>query len=193
MKEYRGLLKMRKRIFTFSIWFFLLFATFCWILPVHATSLTTKSIQVLHPKTKNTVTMGKENFSYQTLVNKDTSETISVTEITQPSEYEGFLLRKHILRTPEEIYIVDGDFEFVFSQSNKKTQATTGDIVSIPSGMPFGFRHTSRGEGKVLVVSRSSALPDMLAEIGTSLNQNTPLNIQSINSVAKQHGIEFLN
>ena len=184
----------KKTISTLSAWFVvLLFATFCWILPVNAASTTTKNIQVFHPKTENTVTMGEETFNYRTLASKDSSETISVTEITQPSKYEGFLLRKHVLQTPEEIYIVDGDFEFVFSQSNKKTQASPGEIVSIPAGMPFGFKHSGKGEGKVLVVSRSDALPNMLAEIGTSANEDTALDISAISSVAKKYGIEFLN
>lgn len=184
---------MRKTIFTLLTWFVVVLTTFCWILPVNAASVTTKSIHVLHPETENTVTMGKETFNYKTLASDDSSETISVTEITQPSQYKGFLLRKHVLQTPEEIYIVDGDFEIAFSQSDKKIQASTGDLVSIPAGMPFGFRHTGRGEGKVLVVSRSSGLPDMLTEIGTSTNKSTIPDIQAVNSVAKKYGIEFLN
>ena len=182
-----------KIVFKLSTWIILLFATFCSILPVNAASITTKNVEVFHPETENTVTMGKETFSYKTLASNDSSETISVTEITQPSQYEGFLLQKHVLQTPEVIYIVDGEFEFVFSQSERKTQASPGDIVSIPSGMPFGFKHTNRGEGKVLVVSRSNALPDMLAEIGTSANKNNAPDIQAISSIAKKYGIEFLN
>lgn len=193
MNERLTTLTMKKTIFTLSTWFIVIFATFCFILPVNAASITTKNVEVFHPETENTVTMGKETFSYKTLASKDSSETISVTEITQPSQYEGFLLQKHVLQTPEAIYIVDGEFEFVFSQSNKKTQANPGDIVSIPSGMPFGFRHTDRGEGKVLIVSRSTALPDMLAEIGTSANKSTTPDIQAISSIAKKYGIEFLN
>ena len=94
------------------------------------------------------------------------------------------------MRTLEEVYIKNDDFEFFFSQSDKKTQATTGDIVSIPAGMPFGFRHTGKGKGKVLVVSRS--IPDMLAEVGRSANKDAP-DIEAIGSIAKKHGIEFIN
>ena len=184
---------MKKTIFTLSTLIFVLFTTFFLISPADAVSVATENIQVFHPNTSNTVTMGKETFSYQTLASKDFSETISVTEITQPPQYEGFLLQKHVVQTPEEIYVMDGDFEFVFSQSNKKTKASSGDIVSIPSGIPYGFRHTNQGEGKVLVVSRSTALPDMLAELGTSANKTSVPDIQTINSAAKKYGIEFLN
>ena len=184
---------MNNIILKLSAWSIVLLATFCLALPANAASIATEKVEVFHPEIENTVKMGKETFSYRTLVSKDSNKTISVTEITQPSQYEGFLLRKHILQTPEEIYIIDGNFEFVFSQSEKKTQASPGDIVSIPSGMPFGFRHTDRGEGKVMVISRSSALPEMLAEIDTSANENTPPDINSIKSVAKKYGIEFLN
>ena len=96
------------------------------------------------------------------------------------------------MQTPEEVYIVKGNFEFVYSQSDKKTQASPGDVVVIPTGMPFGFKHTDRGEGKVVVVSRNTALPDMLAEIGTS-NKNGEPDLQTISSIAKRYGIEFLN
>ena len=183
---------MKKTIFTLSTYLIVVLATFCLSFPVNAASITTKNIQVFHPKTSDTVTMGKETFSYKILGDRDSSETMSVTEITQPSQYEGFLLEKHILQTPEEIYIAEGDFEFVYSQSNKKTQASPGDIVSIPAGMPFGFKHTNTGQGKVVVVSRNTALPDMLAEIGTS-NKNGEPDIQTISSIAKRYGIEFLN
>ncbi|MGL5939171.1 MAG: cupin domain-containing protein [Waterburya sp.] len=182
---------MKKTIFRLSTWFIVLLATFCLILPANA-ALTTENIQVFHPKINKTVTMGKETFNYKTLTSKDSSETVSITEITQPPEYEGFLFQKHILQTPEEIYIIDGDFEFAFSQSNKKTKVSKGDIVSIPSGMPFGFKHTNKGEGKVMVFSRSKALPDMLSEIGMA-NQNSEPDIQTISSIAKKYGIEFLN
>ena len=183
---------MKKTIFTLSTWFIIILATFCLTLPVNAASVTTKNIQVFHPETNDTVKMGKETFGYKILSDRDSSETMSVTEITQPSEYEGFLLEKHILQTPEEIYIAEGDFEFVYSQSNKKTQASPGDIVLIPAGMPFGFKHTNTGQGKVVVVSRNTALPDMLAEIATSNKDGEP-DIQTISSIAKRYGIEFLN
>ena len=183
---------MKKTIFTLSTYLIVVLATFCLSFPVNAASITTKNLQVFHPEINDTTTMGKETFSYKILTDRDSSETMSVTEITQPSQYEGFLLRKHVLQTPEEVYIVKGNFEFVYSQSDKKTQASPGDVVVIPTGMPFGFKHTDRGEGKVVVVSRNTALPDMLAEIGTS-NKNGEPDLQTISSIAKRYGIEFLN
>ena len=183
---------MKKTIFTLLTWFVAILVTFCLGLPVNAASITTQSLQVFHPETNNTVTMGKETFSYKILTSND-ALNMSVTEITQPSQYNGFLFEKHILQTPEEVYIAEGDFEFVFSQSNKKTQVSQGDIVVIPAGMPFGFKHTGKGEGKVVVVSRSTALPDLLAEIGNSGNKNSQPDIEAISSIAKKYGIEFLN
>ena len=59
--------------------------------------------------------------------------------------------------------------------------------------MPFGFKHTGKGEGKVVVVSRNTALPDMLAEIGDSDNKNGKPDIKAISAIAKKNGIEFLN
>lgn len=170
--------------------------------PISETSaggLTSQSISVFHPNDSKTVAMGREIFSYKTY-NGDNSQVISHTEITQPSGYEGLLLRKHILQTPEEVYIIKGDFEFAFSQSDQKSKVKEGDIISIPSGLPFGFKHVGRGEGKVIVVSQSDALPKMLSEVGTPVkdksniaSKDSKLDISKIVSVAKKNGIEFLN
>jgi len=164
-----------------------------------ATALTSQNISVFHPNDSKTVAMGKEIFAYKTY-NADNSQVISHTEITQPPGYGGLLLRKHILQAPEEIYILKGDFEFAFSQSEQKSKVKEGDIVSIPSGLPFGFKHIGRGEGKVIVVSQSDALPKMLSEVGTPVkdksniaSKDSKLDINEIVSVAKKNGIEFLN
>ena len=167
--------------------------------PNIAAALTSENMSVFHPNGSKTVTMGKEIFSYQTF-DGENSQVISHTEITQPSGYEGLLFRKHILQAPEEIYIIKGDFEFAFSQSEQKNLVKEGDIVSIPSGLPFGFQHVGRGEGKVIVVSQSDALPKMLSQVGTLIKDKSSiasadnkLDINEIISAAKKNGIEFLN
>ncbi|MEL6927575.1 MAG: cupin domain-containing protein [Cyanobacteria bacterium J06600_6] len=178
---------------TFFTWIIIIFATFCLALPVNAASISTENIQVLHPQASNTLKIGKETFSYKILTGENALETMSTTQITQPSGSDGLLWNKHILQTPEEVYIAEGDFEFIFSQSNKKTQASPGDVVLIPAGTSFGFRHISKGQGTVVVVDRSSALPDTLVEIDNSENKNREPDIQTISSIANKYGIEFLN
>ena len=187
--------------------FFVLFVSFtATIYPtLDAAALTSQNISVFHPNYSKTVSVGREIFTYRTFntykpFNSNTSQVISKTEITQPSEYQGLLLRKHVLQTPEEIYIIKGDFEFAFSEPEQNTKVTQGEIVSIPSGVPFGFKHIGTGEGKVLVVSRSDALPKMLSEVGTLLkdeskitSKTSELDINKIVSAAKKNGIEFLN
>ena len=171
----------------------------------NATALTSQNISVFHPNYSKTVAVGREIFTYQTFntyksFNSNTSQVISRTEITQPAKYEGLLLRKHLLQAPEEIYIIKGDFEFYFSEPEQNTNVTQGEIVSVPSGVPFGFKHIGTGEGKVLVVSQSDALPKMLSEVGTLLTDKSKmtykpreLDINKIVSAAKKNGIEFLN
>ena len=170
-----------------------------------AAALTSQNISVFHPNYSKTVAVGREIFTYQTFntykpFNSNTSQVISKTEITQPSKYEGLLLRKHLLQAPEEIYIIKGDFEFTFSEPEQNTKVTQGEIVSIPSGVPFGFKHIGTGEGKVLVVSQSDALPKTLSAVGTLLtdeskitSKSNELDINKIVSAAKKNGIEFLN
>ncbi len=189
-----------------SIFFVLFVSLTATIYPtLDAAALTSQNISVFHPNYSKTVSVGREIFTYRTFntykpFNSNTSQVISKTEITQPSEYQGLLLRKHVLQTPEEIYIIKGDFEFAFSEPEQNTKVTQGEIVSIPSGVPFGFKHIGTGEGKVLVVSRSDALPKMLSEVGTLLkdeskitSKTSELDINKIVSAAKKNGIEFLN
>ncbi|MGB3654463.1 MAG: cupin domain-containing protein [Rivularia sp. (in: cyanobacteria)] len=189
-----------------SILFILFVSLTATIYPtLDAAALTSQNISVFHPNYSKTVAVGREIFTYRTFntykpFNSNTSQVISKTEITQPSKYEGLLLRKHVLQAQEEIYIIKGDFEFAFSEPEQNTQVTQGEIVSIPAGVPFGFKHIGTGEGKVLVVSRSDALPRMLSEVGTLLkdeseitSKTSELDINKIVSAAKKNGIEFLN
>jgi quercetin dioxygenase-like cupin family protein len=171
----------------------------------NAVALTSQNISVFHPNYSKTVAVGREIFTYQTFntyksFNSDTSQVISQTEIIQPPKYQGLLLKKHVLQTPEEIHIIKGDFNFTFSEPEQNTIVNQGEIVSIPAGVPFGFKHVGRGEGKVLVVSQSDALPKMLSQIGTPMKdksstapKDSKLDINEIISVAKKNGIEFLN
>ena len=189
--------KITLTVFVFCLGFLFMFTPISTALAISKS--TEQNITVFHPDDSKTVTMGREIFTYQTF-DSDTDRAISKIEITQPSEYEGLLLKKHIVQSPEDIYIKKGDFEFVFSQSEQKTKVSEGDIVSIPSGLPFGFRHIAKGEGKVLVVSRSDALPKMLAEVGTPVTNSSTIldstqtpNFSKISSAAKKYGIEFLN
>ena len=169
----------------------------------NAAALTSQNISVFHPNYSKTVEIGKEIFTYQTFntykpFNSNISQVISRTEITQPSEYGGLLLRKHILQVPEEIYIIQGDFKFYFSEPEQNTNVSQGEIVSVPSGVPYGFKHVGRGEGKVIIVSQSDALPKLLSQLGTPKNKskiasNNELDINKIVLFAKKNGIEFLN
>ncbi|MEM7713287.1 MAG: hypothetical protein AAF349_06860 [Cyanobacteria bacterium P01_A01_bin.68] len=169
----------------------------------NAAALTSQNISVFHPNYSKTVTIGKEIFTYQTFntykpFNSNISQVISRTEITQPSGYGGLLLKKHVLQVPEEIYIIKGDYEFVFSEPEQNTNVTQGEIVSVPSGVPYGFKHVGTGEGKVIVVSQSDALPKMLSQLRTPKNKsnialNSELELNKIVLIAKKNGIEFLN
>ena len=169
----------------------------------NAAALTSQKISVFHPNYSKTVTIGKEIFTYQTFntykpFNSNISQVISRTEITQPSGYGGLLLKKHVLQVPEEIYIIKGDYEFVFSEPEQNTNVTQGEIVSVPSGVPYGFKHVGTGEGKVIVVSQSDALPKMLSQLRTPKNKsnialNSELELNKIVLIAKKNGIEFLN
>ena len=169
----------------------------------NAAALTSQNISVFHPNYSKTVEIGKEIFTYQTFntykpFNSNISQVISRTEITQPSGYRGLLLRKHILQVPEEIYIIKGDYEFIFSEPEQNTNVSQGEIVSVPSGVPYGFKHVGRGEGKVIIVSQSDALPKLLSQLGTPKNKskitsNNELDINKIVLFAKKNGIEFLN
>ena len=91
------------------------------------------------------------------------------------------------------MYIVNGEFEVVFSETNEKIKVGTGDLVTIPAGLPFGFKHLGRGEGEVKIVSYSDTLAKMLAEIGTLKPNNDTPNLEAISSIAQKYGIEYLN
>ena len=158
--------------------------------PAQAKSIAPQTLQVYHPQTIGTTAMGEETYKYQTLVGND-NKAVSIVEVFQPPRYDGFLLRKHVIQNPEEMYVINGDFEVIFSETNEKIEVTTGDLVTIPASLPFGFRHRGRGEGEIRIISYSDRLGKMLGEIGTL--RATTSNIDAISSIAQKYGIEYLD
>lgn len=159
---------------------------------------TDRNIEVFHPEVSKTVDLGKERFTFKKFVDENTSKAVSLVEIAQPPQYEGFLFKKHILKTPEVLYVLEGDFEFLFSQTDKRMKVTQGDIVHTFPGLPYGFKNVGTRQGRILVMSNSTALPDFLEEAGTpkadeSIIPIAPPNFDKVTSVAKKYGIEILN
>lgn len=181
---------MNKIIATCILWFGLI-VTFSSMSPAMAESIAPQQIEVYHSETFGNTAMGKEVYRYRTLVGKD-NQADSIVEVTQPPQYDGFLLRKHVIQNPEEMYVLNGEFEVVFSEKNEKIEVSTGDLVKIPASLPFGFRHLNKGIGEIKIVSYGDRLPKMLAEIGT-LKQDTSGDFGAIAAIASKYGIEYLN
>lgn len=182
---------MNTKLFAFTLLFLLYISVLSPFSSAQAKSLVPETIQVYHPKIMGNTAIGKETYKYQTLIDNG-DRAVSIVEVFQPPRYDGFLLHKHVIQNPEEMYVINGDFEIEFTEKNQKIKVSTGDLVKIPAGLPFGFKHLNGGEGEIRIVSYSDALGQMLSEIGSLKADNAP-DLDAIASIAQKHGIEYLN
>lgn len=193
---------MKKTIIALTLLIIVSFAT-TFALPsaVAAPLKSDRTIEVFHPNEDKTVVVGKDLFTFKNFVSKDISRNISLIEITQAPQYRGaFLLEKHVMDDPEDFYVLQGEFEFDGLQPDDTIKVTTGDIVHISAGVPYGIKHVGAEIGKMLVIATNTRLQNLLSEIGTSVTNKSSIpsdsigsDMEKIASAAKKYGIEFLN
>lgn len=193
---------MKKLVIAFALLLVVTFGTaFMPRVAVAAPLETARNIQVYQPDEAKTVAVGKDLFTFKKFMNKGTSKALSLIEITQPPQYKGaFLLEKHLIKAPEDFYVLEGEFEISSSPSNDKIKLDTGDIAHIPPSIPYGVKHIGAGQGRLLLITPNIEFPNLLEEIGTPVldkssipSTSTMLDIEKITSAAKKYGIEFLN
>lgn len=193
---------MKKIVVALTLLIVVTFGTaFMPLVAVAAPLETTRNIEVFQPDEAQTVAVGKDLFTFKKFVNKGTSKALSLVEITQPPKYKGgFLLEKHLIKAPEDFYVLEGEFEITSSPSNDKIKLDTGDIAHIPPSIPYGVKHIGAGEGRLLLITPNIEFPNLLKEIGTPVldkssipSTSTVPDIEKIASAAKKYGIEFLN
>jgi mannose-6-phosphate isomerase-like protein (cupin superfamily) len=188
-------------------WILIIFATiaFFFVPTAFAASLTPdQSISVFHSDRGKTYAVDNYLISFKNFtsaLNKDTARSFSAVEIVNPPQYKGFLFEKHAIDTPEDFYVLEGKFEFFGSQPDRTIKVSTGDLVRIPAGVPYGYKNVGSEPGKLLLIANSQKFAKFVEEIGTPIANNSDIsansiqadNIEKIASIAHKYGIDFLN
>jgi mannose-6-phosphate isomerase-like protein (cupin superfamily) len=178
----------------------LMFVFLFWHSAVMAIPLSDRQqVTIFHPSEEKGFVVGKDQFKFKHFTGSSgrDAETLGTAEITLAPNYDGFLLQKHVVNVDEMLYVMQGSVECVSSQSKSAIQVKAGDIVQIPAGVPYGCKGTGSKPSRLLVVSPSSALESLIAEIGTpaskSLQATSEPDMAKVAAVAQKYGIEFLN
>lgn len=133
---------------------------------------------------------GMDNTSWnilgQTYVPKHCSETSFSWHATLP---QGTFVPPHIHPTQDEfLYILEGRFDFLLD--GEETQATPGDLVRLPMGIPHGIYNKTEQDIKCLFwVSPTRKLFDLfwaLHNLGPNPNPS------DVVAVSAQHEVDFL-
>lgn len=170
---------------------------------VAAAPITDQSVAVFHPTQEKMFAVGKDLFTVKTFTNgmsQDTSGSFSTAEIkVAPQRGTGLLLEKHVTDFEDTVYALEGEFEFLGVQSKKTIKVRSGDMIRIPAGKPYGFRSVGSEPGKVLLIT-SKDFRNFIEEIGTSVMDSSSIpsdvtepSMETVASVARKYGIQFLN
>lgn len=143
---------------------------------------------------------GKDSFKFKhfTSGSGKNAETVALAEIALAPNYDGFLLRKHVIKSDETIYAMDGDIQCsTASQPEQTVKLKVGDMLQIPAGVPYGCKALGAQPRNLLLVSSSPALENLISEIGTPSDRSTEVvaepDMTRVSAIAQKYGIEFLN
>ncbi len=125
------------------------------------------------------------NILGQTYVPKHVSETSFSWHATFPP---GTFVPPHIHPTQDEfLYILEGKLEFLLD--GKPAEASPGDLVRLPMGIPHGIFNKSDATVKCLFwVSPTRRLYDLFWGIHSMANQN-PADVVALSA---KHEVDFL-
>jgi uncharacterized RmlC-like cupin family protein len=172
----------------------------CLPTPVIAALPTPQQVTVFHPSPEKSFMAGKDRFKFKhfTSGSGKNIETVALAEITLAPNYDGFLLQKHVVKTDEAIYAMDGDLQCsTASQPEQTVKLKVGDMLQIPAGIPYGCKALGSQPRSLLLVSSSSALENLITEIGTPSDRPaetvTEPDMTRVSAIAQKYGIEFLN
>jgi uncharacterized RmlC-like cupin family protein len=161
---------------------------------------TPQQVTIFHPSPEKSFMAGKDLFKFQhfTSGSGKNAETVALAEITLAPNYDGFLLRKHVINANETIYAIDGDLQCsTASQPEQTVKLKAGDLLQIPAGVPYGCKALGAQPRNLLLISSSPALENLITEIGTPSDRSTKTlaepDMTSVSAIAQKYGIEFLN
>lgn len=167
---------------------------------VMASPLTSShQVTVFHSSPEKSFVAGKDSFKFRHFTSDagQGAKTIATAEILLAPNYDGFLLQKHVVNVDETIFVTNGDVKCFTSQPNNAIAMKAGDVIQIPAGVPYGCKASGSEPSRLLLVTSSPALENLIAEIGTPSDSQTLTttepNMEKVAAAAQKYGIEFLN
>lgn len=168
--------------------------------PVLASPLSAdQQVTVFHSSLETSFFAGKDLFKFRHLSSDSGRdvETIALAEITLAPNYDGFLLKKHVINVDERVYAINGGIQCFTGQSNRAIELQAGDMLRIPANVPYGCKSLGNQPGVALLISSSSALENLLTEIVTPVDGQTQTitepDPKDVAAIAQKYGIRFLN
>ena len=96
----------------------------------------------------------------------------------------------HVHRDAEEIFaILAGHYRF--QCGDEVLDASPGDVVVVPRGMPHTYLNTGEGTGRLLVTMRPGGFEGFFEEVAAAA-LTVPDDIGAIAEIGARYGIEFL-
>jgi quercetin dioxygenase-like cupin family protein len=89
----------------------------------------------------------------------------------------------------ETFYIVEGDFEF--EMDGQRVQASTGDFLVAPRGVPHQFKNVGNEPGKLLIVCQPAGFEGFV-EAFAQIPVDQPPDPAKMAEIGTRFGIEFL-
>jgi quercetin dioxygenase-like cupin family protein len=119
------------------------------------------------------------------LSGKDTGGRFAVMEdVSQPKA--GPPLHVHH-REDETFYVLEG--EFTFEVDGRRVEATEGDFVFAPRGLPHRYQNRGTSDGRLLITVQPAGLDEFFEDLS---RVDAPPSPENMMPVFAKHGLELL-
>lgn len=153
-------------------------------------------VQLVHPGEGEARFLGGTPVTFKTVASGEDPEQFSITE--SPIEPgEGAPFHKHAAET---FYVLEGDFEFYAGQpdgSIKTIQASAGDFINIPAGVPHAPKNVGSTTGRLLTITGADWFQNFLLEASTPAESEASEfgvpSLEKLAPIAAKYGIEFVD
>lgn len=161
-----------------------------------ASASTAGEVQILHPGEGERRYLGGIPVIFKTKVSGEAPDQVSITESPiQPGE--GAPFHKHAAET---FYVLEGQFEFYAGQPDGSVdtiQATAGDIINIPEGVPHAPKNVGQAVGRLLTITGSDWFQNFLLEASSpAASDASDFGVPSLDQlipIGEKYGIEFVD
>lgn len=146
--------------------------------------MTNRAIKLIRPHEGKSIDLVTSIVTFKVIVDENSGEA-SIIEMT-PQPQDRAPLHKHAAET---FCVLEGNFEFFGADPESAFEATPGDYVHIPAGVPHGWVNIGTTTGRLQIVTVSAWFQNFIEDIAVLEGL---VDAETLTQIGHKHGIEIL-